>query len=91
MRILKPESVLAFNIGNEPDSYHYRDNATIFPLDYWSKGWFEDVASYAEALDPVLTKYFGTTKLISGESMSNESRNLYWPCTQSLVCRALSL
>ena len=66
MRFLSPESILAFNIGNEPDSYHYRDNVTLFPSDYWRNGWFEDVAAYAKALTPILTEHFGTTKLIAG-------------------------
>ena len=70
MRFLPPASVLAFNVGNEPDSYHYKDNATLFPPDYWREGWFDDVASYAEALAPVLNEHFHTTKLFSG--MNNE-------------------
>ena len=29
---------------------HLQDNRTTFPLNYWEEGWFDDVASYAEAL-----------------------------------------
>ena len=68
MRFLPPESILAFNIGNEPDAFTIRDNATIFHPDYSKNGWFEDLAMYANALSPILTEHFGTTKLVSGGS-----------------------
>ena len=48
--------------------YDVQDNRTIFPIDYALKGWYDDVASYAIALEPLLSLHFGTTKMLSGGS-----------------------
>jgi hypothetical protein len=57
MRFLPPAAVMAFNIGNEPDSFTSRaGNKALFPNDYWSNGWFTDFNAYCLALEPLLMK-----------------------------------
>ena len=63
MSILPPEAVVAFNVGNEPDIFYKLHG---FPSDYFTTTWFSDMATYTAALKPLLLKYFGTTKMVSG-------------------------
>ena len=63
MSILPPEAVVAFNVGNEPDIFYKLPG---FPSDYFTTTWFSDMATYTAALKPLLLKYFGTTKMVSG-------------------------
>ncbi|KAG1679112.1 hypothetical protein FOA52_000467 [Chlamydomonas sp. UWO 241] len=87
MRFIPPEAILAFNIGNEPDSYTYRENdSAVFPRDYWSggggngTGYFGDMAAYCEALAPLFMQHFGTTKIVSGPGLAD---NALWKDKQA--------
>ncbi|KAG1666909.1 hypothetical protein FOA52_005969 [Chlamydomonas sp. UWO 241] len=80
MRILPPAAVMAFNIGNEPDSFTMRaGNKTLFPNNYWSDGYFTDFKAYCLALEPLLLKHFKTPKMASGPGCADMMR---WKDTQ---------
>eukprot|EP00798_Chlamydomonas_sp_ICE-L_P032227 gene32227-16788_t len=71
MRILAPDSVLAFEIGNEPDNYQYwHPKSGDYPPKYETNGWYDDQNLFYLALEDVLMKSFGTTLKIAGPAMA---------------------
>ena len=74
LKHLPPAAIISLGVGNEPDAFTFRGNRSIFPSDYWSKGWFEDLRWYCEELGPLLVQGFGTTKMISGPGFADMTR-----------------
>ena len=64
MNVLPPEAIHAFNIGNEPDLFA-KDRG--FPTSYYKAGWFTDMNAYTAILRPLLLRYFGTARMVSGK------------------------
>ncbi|GAX81963.1 hypothetical protein CEUSTIGMA_g9391.t1 [Chlamydomonas eustigma] len=82
LSIIPSSSILAFNIGNEPDLY---PKLFGYPGGYWtsSTGWFKDVLDISNALEPLMMRYFGTTKLVSGPAGSWTNPSVKWSASDA--------